>query len=48
MSGIPLNLNERNFRIAFTVESYLTPYKQKRDPRFVKYMFRLSGKRNGV
>ena len=48
MSGIPLNLNEKNFRIAFTVESYLSPKKQKRDPRFVKYLFRLYGKRNGV
>ena len=48
MSGIPVNLNERNYRIAFTVESYLDPKMHKRDPRFVKYLFRLIGKRNGL
>ena len=48
MSGIPLNLSEKKFRIAFTVESYLSPLKQKRDPRFVKYLFRLYGKRKNV
>ena len=47
MSGIALNLNEKNYRIAFTVESYLSPKKQKRDPRYIKYLFRLYGKRNG-
>ena len=47
MSGILLNLNERDYRIAFTIESYLSPKKQKRDPRFVKYLFRLYGKRGG-
>ena len=48
MSGIPLVLNDNNYRIAFTVESYLHPKKQKRDPRFIKYLFRLYGKRNGI
>ena len=47
MSGISLNLNEKGFRIAFTVESYLSPKKQKRDPNYVKYLFRLFGKQNG-
>ena len=47
MSGIYLNLNDKNYRIAFTIESNIGPPKQKRDPRFVKYLFRLFGKRNG-
>ena len=47
MTGTFLNLNERNFRIAFTVESFLSPIKQKNDPRYVKYLVRLNGKRNG-
>ena len=47
MTGTYLNLNERNFRIAFTVESFLSPIKQKNDPRYVKYLVRLNGKRNG-
>ena len=47
MSGIALNLNERNYRIAFTVESYMSPKKQKSDPRYVKYLFRLYGKKKG-
>ena len=47
LNAKPLNLNEHNFRIAFTVESYLSPYKQKIDPRYVKYIFRMFGRRNG-
>ena len=47
MSGIPLNLNERNFRVAFTVESYLSP-ESKNDPKYVKYLVNLHGRRNGV
>ena len=45
MSGVPLNLNDQNFRFAFTVESYFNPIEQKNDPRFVKYLFRMYGKR---
>ena len=47
MSGVSLNINEKKYRIAFTIESYMSPKKQKSDPRFVKYLFRLYGKRNG-
>ena len=47
MSGVSLNLNQKNFRIAFTVESYLNPKKQKRDENYVKYLFRLYGRKNG-
>ena len=48
MSGVSLNLNDKNYRIAFTIESYMSPKVQKNDPRYVKYLFRLYGKRNGV
>lgn len=47
MSGVTLNLNERNFRIAFTVEPYLGTKKQTSDPRYVKYLFRLYGNHKG-
>ena len=47
MSGIPLNLNKRNYRFAFTVESYLDPIQQKNDPRYVKYIVREYGRING-
>ena len=47
MQGESLNLNERKYRIAFTVESYLEPIEQKRDPKYVKYLFRLYGRKNG-
>ena len=45
--GRVLNAHERGFRIALTVESYLKPNHQKNDPKYVKYLFRLTGKRNG-
>ena len=45
--GEKLNANERGFRIAVSVESFLKPNDQKNDPKYVKYLFRLAGKRNG-
>ena len=42
-----IDLNKKNFRAAFTVESYLDPRKQKNDPRYVKYLFRIYGKKEG-
>ena len=47
MSGEVLDLSKRNFRVAFTIESYFSPYNQKSNPEYVKYVFRLLGKRNG-
>ena len=47
MTGVSVNLNERNYKFAFTVESFLNPKKQKRDPRYVKYLFRMYGQKNG-
>ena len=41
-----VNLNTINFRVAFTVEGYLDS-KRKDDPRFVKYLIRLYGKKEG-
>ena len=41
-----VNLNKINFRIAFTVEGYLDQ-KRKDDPRFVKYLIRVYGKKEG-
>ena len=45
-NGNILNLNERGFRIAVSVESFLGK-KQKNDPNYVKYIFRLAGTKNG-
>ena len=39
-------MNAINFRIAFTVEGYIDK-KRKDDPRFVKYLVRLYGKKEG-
>ena len=44
-SSSVINLNERNFRFAFTVEPYYDPIKQRNDSRYVKYLFLLYGKR---
>ena len=45
--GRVLDANLRGFRIAVSVESYLFQNHQKNDPKYVKYLFRLAGKRNG-
>ena len=47
MSGVKVNLNERNYRLAFTVESFRSPILQRNDPRYVKYLVREYGRRNG-
>ena len=43
-----LNMNEANFRIAVTIEDYYSPRELKIDPKYVKWIFRMYGKRNGV
>ena len=40
-----VNLNEKKFRFAFTIENVYGKYEQKNDPRYVKYIFRKYGKR---
>ena len=46
-NGEVVNLNDINFKIAVTIEDYNSPKTLKNDPRYVKWMFRLHGKRNG-
>ena len=46
-NGKIMNVKERGFRIAVSVESFLKPNEQKNNPKYVKYIFRLAGKRNG-
>ena len=41
-----LNINERNFRIAFAVEGFSTN-DLKYDHRYVKWIFRMFGKKDG-
>ena len=42
----PLDISERNFRVAFAIEGYLDG-QMKADPRYVKYIFRESFRKNG-
>ena len=48
LNGEEINLSERNFRMAVTIEDFYSPSKQKNDKRYVKWLFRLVGKRDGV
>ena len=41
------NIHDENWRIAFTLEDYLTS-KMKMDPRYVKFYVRTVGKKDGV
>ena len=43
-----LNLNDRKFRLAVTIEDYYSPRQLKVDPKYVKWIFRIYGKRNNV
>ena len=36
-NGEEVDLSERNFRMAISVENYLAPIEQKNDPRYVKW-----------
>ena len=47
MSGVPISLKDINYRFAVTIESYLSPRYQKNDPRYVKYLFRMYGRKKG-
>ena len=46
--GHEADLNDINFRIAFTVEDYQSPHRLKDDERFVRWVFRLYGKKDNV
>ena len=41
-----LDLKQSNFRIAFAVENYYPPFFLKNDPTYVKWLFRLYGKKD--
>lgn len=43
-----LNLNERGFRVAFAIEDYYAPKRLKNDPTYIKWLFRMWGKKNGI
>ena len=45
--SIAINLNERKLKFAFSVENYGLLRTQKNDPRYVKYIVIIWGKRNG-
>ena len=50
VDGEEINLSERNFRIAFTIEDFGETdalIKQKNDEKYVKWLVRLVGKREG-
>ena len=40
-------INEKGFRIAIAIEDYYEPKQLKNDPRYVKWLFRLWGKKDG-
>ena len=42
-----LNLNEKKFRLAISIEDYHGVKKLKNDPKYVKWLFREYGKRGG-
>ena len=45
--GEGIDLDERNVKIAFTIEDTYGVKKQKSDPRYVKWFFRLHGYLDG-
>ena len=45
--GYSINLNDRNYKFAFTVETYKEPLMRIDDPRYVKYIVREYGRRKG-
>ena len=42
-----VNLNSLDFRIAFAVEDFLVPKKLKNSSKFVKWLFRAFGRKDG-
>ena len=42
-----VNLNSLDFRIAFAIEDFLPPKKLKNSPKFVKWLFRAFGRKDG-
>ena len=46
--GRNANLNDLNFRIAFNVEDFQAPHQLKDDEKYVRWVFRLYGKKDNV
>ena len=46
--GQDANLNEYNFRVAFSVEDYLAPRRLKNDEKYVRWVFKRFGKKDNV
>ena len=46
--GTRLNLKEKGFRFAFTIEDYYEPKQLKKSPAYVKWLIRFWGKKGGV
>ena len=46
-SGEGIDLEERNVKLAFTIEDTYGVRKQKNDPRYVKWLVRISGYQDG-
>ena len=45
--GEEINLSERNFKLAFTIEDVYEPFRQKSDPQYVKWLVMMTGKKDG-
>ena len=43
-----MNLNEQKFRFAVTIEDYLNPDAIKNESKYVRWLFQLWKKENGV
>lgn len=46
-ADLKLDLKEKAFQVAFSVEDYFKPKRLKDDPAYIKWLFRLWGKRQG-
>ena len=47
INGEEIDVSERNFKMAVTIENFNGPSKIKNDERYVKWMFRIVGKHEG-
>lgn len=45
---VTINLNDRDFRLAFSIEDYVWPHRLKDDPAYTKWFARIWGKKEGV
>ena len=45
--GASADVRDAGFRIAVSIEDYFEPKKLKNDPKYVKWLFRIYGKKDG-